>query len=230
LELIDNLYTSSFHDESPELKKLIKTHGVLQTLSKGDFIIQENTPSSGFYWIVEGAAKVTIQSNKKNEQIVTLLSQGEFVGISAVMNDHEHTKSAQILSSIARVLFIKKEDFLTFMHQYPMVVIPLMKHIESKIDKIENRAAQIMRKNIEQRLAYVYLMLQNKFGCDENGFIRFNLSPKDMANFVGTTRTTVYRVLRKFQDAKLLNQDHKRIQILTREGLQQIFNSQLELA
>jgi CRP/FNR family transcriptional regulator len=110
-----------------------------------------------------------------------------------------------------------------------MVMLPLLKHIEEKIERIEKRAAQIMRKTIEQRLAYVLLMLQNKFGMDEKGFLKFQLSPKDLANFVGTTRTTVYRVLKKLQNNKILNSDQKRVQILEAERLEKVFSDPVAL-
>ena len=230
MDSIENIYSDSFDDKHPELKELMLGYGKTREFAKGDFIIEEGKPSEGFYWVLEGGAKVCIQTNQKNEQIVTLLSVADFVGISAVMNNHTFNKSAKVLSDKAKVLFIGKNDFMEFMQKSPLVVIPLLKHIESKIDRIESRAAQIMRKTIEQRLAYAFLLLQIKFGCDEKGYIRFPFSPKDLANFVGTTRTTVYRVLRKFQDANLLNADQKRIKILESNQLQKLFNSELEIA
>jgi CRP-like cAMP-binding protein len=200
--------------------------GELKSFKKGEYIIKEGEAAQGFYWVLNGGAKVSIQTNTKTEQIVTVLSSADFVGISAVMERHQHNKSAYVLSEEAEVLFISQTNFYNFLQKHPMVVLPLLKHIEEKIERIEKRASQIMRKTIEQRLAYVFIMLQNKFGCDEKGFLEFQLSPKDLANFIGTTRTTVYRVLRKLQDNNIVNSDHKRVQILESNKLQELFSQQ----
>ena len=64
--------------------------------------------------MLSGGAKVSVQTGQKNEQIVTILSIADFVGISAVMNNHPYHKSARVLSEKATVLFIEKEAFLGF--------------------------------------------------------------------------------------------------------------------
>ena len=224
-----SVYETHFGTEYPALRELLLVHGELKHLKKGDFIIKEDEMAQGFYWMLSGGAKVTINTNK-TEQIVTVLSQGDFVGISAVMEKHLHNKSALVMSDTADVIFISQTVFFDFVKKQPLVVLPLLKHIEEKIERIEKRAAQIMRKTIEQRLAYVFIMLQRKFGCDEEGFLQFQLSPKDLANFIGTTRTTVYRVLRKLQNHHIVNSDHKRVQILEEKRLQDLYGQQFVAA
>lgn len=226
MSLVTSTFDKEFGNSYPELRRLLVEFGELKSFKKGDFIIKEGEVAQGFYWVLKGGAKVSIQTNTKTEQIVTVLSSADFVGISAVMERHLHNKSAYVLSDHAEVLFISQSDFYNFLQKNPMVVLPLLKHIEEKIERIEKRAAQIMRKTIEQRLAYVFIMLQKKFGCDEKGFLEFQLSPKDLANFIGTTRTTVYRVLRKLQNDHIVNSDHKRVQILESAKLRELFGQQ----
>jgi CRP-like cAMP-binding protein len=229
LSLVTSTFEKAFGNNYKELRELLVEFGELKSFKKGEFIIKEGEPAYGFYWVLKGGAKVSIQTNTKTEQIVTVLSSADFVGISAVMERHLHNKSAYVLSDSAEVLFISQADFFNYLQKYPMVVLPLLKHIEEKIERIEKRAAQIMRKTIEQRLAYVLIMLQKKFGSDEQGFLEFQLSPKDLANFIGTTRTTVYRVLRKLQDNHIVNSEHKRVQILQSDRLQELFSQQAAL-
>ncbi len=222
MSLITSTFEKAFGNNYPELRQLLVEFGEVKSFKKGDFIISEGEAAQGFYWVLKGGAKVSIQTKTKKEQIVTFLSPADFVGISAVMEKHLHNKSAFVLSDEAEVLFIAQQDFYTFLQRHRKVVLPLLKHIEEKIERIEKRAAQIMRTTIEQRLVYVFIMLQKKFGCDENGFLEFQLSPKDLANFIGTTRTTVYRVLRKLQENHIVNSDHKRVQILESNRLQEM--------
>lgn len=226
MSLVTTTFEKTFGNTYPELRQLLVEYGEIKSFINGDFIIKEGEFAQGFYWVLKGGAKVSIRTNTKTEQIVTVLSPADFVGISAVMERHVHNKSAYVLSDEAKVLFISQTDFYAFLQTHPMVVLPLLKHIEEKIGRIEKRAAQVMRKTIEQRLAYVFIMLQKKYGCDEKGFLEFQLSPKDLANFIGTTRTTVYRMLRKLQDKHIVNSEHKRLQILESDRLQELFSQQ----
>ena len=223
LSLIISTFETSYGNSFPELRKLLVDFGGVKRFNKGDIILKKGELAKGFYWVLEGSAKVSIQTNTKSEQIVTVLSPGDFVGISAVLEKKQHNKSAEVLSDVAQVLFISGSDFFSFLQNHPMVVLPLIKHIEDKIERIEKRASQIMGKTIEQRLAYVFIVFQKKFGCDEKGYLKIQLSPKDLANFIGTTRTTVYRVLRKLQNHYIINAEKKRVQILESEKLRELF-------
>jgi len=222
---MDKTYDKIFGDEYPLLKEMMRKYGTVKRYKAGEYIIKENNIADGFYWILSGGAKVYVHLSNNAEQIITVLSEGDFVGIAAVMNDHTYRKNAVMMSKTSEVMFIPKDDFYSWMEKNPIVALPILKQIESKIDRIENRATFIMRKSIEQRLAYVFLMLSEKFGKDEKGFLEFQLSPKDLANFIGTTRTTVYRVLKKFQDAHILNTHHKKIQVLNLHELQDLYES-----
>ena len=219
------IYNKIFSDEYPALKEMLERFGSLKRFKTGEFIIQEDNKAEGFYWILSGGAKVFVHLSNKAEQIITVLSEGDFIGIAAVMNDHLYRKNAVVVSADCEVMYIPKDDFFAWMETNPIVALPILRQIESKIDRIENRATFIMRKSIEQRLAYVFLMLFKKFGNDEKGFLKFQLSPKDLANFIGTTRTTVYRVLKKFQEAHILNTHHKKIQLLSIAELEGLYKN-----
>ncbi len=222
---MNRIYNKTFGEDYPALKEMLQIFGKTKKYRAGDFIITENQDADGFYWILKGGAKVFVHLSNNSEQITTVISPGDFVGIEAVMNNHSYRKNAVIVSDRADVMFIPKSDFYAWMEIHPIIALPILKQIESKIDRIENRATFIMRKSIEQRLAYVFLMLFNKFGNNEKGYLNFQLSPKDLANFIGTTRTTVYRVLKKLQEAHILFMHDKKVKLLELDELQELYQN-----
>lgn len=226
---LETTFFEIFGQNHFELLEMLDRYGEYRTLKKGEFLFRENDLPDGFYMILDGFLKVSKSVGEKSEQIIAVLSTGDFSGLSAVMNEHRYLKSTIALEGGASLIYLPKEKFFDWMKKYPTVVIPLLKQLEGKIDRIEDRATFIMRKNIEQRLAYAIVYLKRKFGVDENQFLKLRFTPQDFANFIGTTRTTVYRVFKRFEDNKLINIHNKKIMLLDAEGLEQIQGQQLTI-
>jgi CRP/FNR family transcriptional regulator len=71
-----------------------------------------------------------------------------------------------------------------------------------------------MRKTIDQRLAHAILLLNDKFGQNGDHFMKLRLSPQEFASFIGTTRTTIYRVFKRLEDEHLIEISNKRLRVL----------------
>jgi CRP/FNR family transcriptional regulator len=66
------------------------------------------------------------------------------------------------------------------------------------------------------------LALRKKFGLTPDGFLRVRLSPQELASFIGTTRTTIYRILKKFENSHAVEVEQKRIKLVNEESLRMI--------
>ena len=222
-KILEEVFFEVFGENHFELLEMLDRHGEKMVFEKGRHIFQEGDAATGFYWVLDGFVKVCKNLDAEHRQIITILSKGDFIGLSAVMNDHAFSKSSIVINKEANVIYMPKVHFMHWIEKFPSVVIPLMKQVESKIDRIENRAAFIMRKNIDQRLAYSIMMLKDKFGYDGNKFLKYHFTPQEFANFIGTTRTTIYRVFKKFEDQKLISVRGKRIQLMDAHRLEEIY-------
>jgi CRP-like cAMP-binding protein len=79
-----------------------------------------------------------------------------------------------------------------------------------------------MRKTIDQRLAHALLVLSERFGLGADKSLNIKLSPQEIASFIGTTRTTIYRILKRFEQECALVVDHKNIRVLNSDLLRTI--------
>lgn len=222
LNLVEEIFEDVFGDEFPELLQLFKKHGEYCSYQKGDFIYREKAPTVGFYWILNGCAKVCQCHKQENEQIITLLGRGDFGGITATMNRKPYSKSCIAVDDNTIALLVPHEAFYEWFAKYPVITLPLMRMVEDKIDRIENRATNFISKNIEQRLAGALLLVEKKFGYDAEDFLNTTLSPQEYASIIGTTRTTIYRIFKKLEDAGIIKIDHKRIRLIEKEMLEVI--------
>ena len=71
----------------------------------------------------------------------------------------------------------------------------------SKIPIFEN-----LNNEVDSRMAYLLTDLMEKYGeiTEDNISIKLPLSREDMASFIGVTRETISRKLKKFEDEKLI--------------------------
>ncbi len=66
-------------------------------------------------------------------------------------------------------------------------------------------------------LQKLYWLLK-KFGVNEEGFISFAISRRDIASYTGTAYETVYKLLMEFTESGFIKTDGKDIAILNKEG------------
>jgi len=68
-------------------------------------------------------------------------------------------------------------------------------------------------------LAHAILLLRDKFGQNGDNYMMLKLSPQEFANFIGTTRTTIYRVFKRLEDDHMIEINNKRLRILNDSAL-----------
>jgi len=220
--LVQNTYRAIFGNEYPELLKLFLAHGQVKAFAKGKPLFKENDAPLGFFWILEGNCKICKCLNEEIEQIVTIVGPGDFTGITSCLNDVPYKIGCVALHSSTQALFIPKESFYLWLTKYPGITLPLLKQMDSKIDRIENRAAYFLRKTIDQRLAHAILLLRDKFGQNGDNYMKLRLSPQEFASFIGTTRTTIYRVFKRLEDEHMIEINNKRLRIVDDTALRSL--------
>ena len=212
-------YNLVFGEEYPELYKLFLAVGDIRTYARGYSLFREGEDAEGFYWILSGHAKICKCLRLDDEQILTLVGPGDFTGLTSCLNGGQYKKGCVAIGGSVQAVYIPKESFLEWFAKHPGLSLPLLKQIDSKIDRIENRASYFMRKTIDQRLAHALILLGSKFGFTPDRYLKIKLSPQELASFIGTTRTTVYRILKRFESEALILIDHKRIKVLNSDAL-----------
>ena len=210
-------FSSAFSEAHEGLLRTVESVGLYRKYAIEDFLFRQGTFSEGVFCMLSGKVK-TINKVGTKEQIINLSAAGDLIGVHAATHDCKHIKSAQALED-SELCFIPKTGFLDMIHTYPGIAPSLLKHMHEDIDEIENRALMMVRRPTRERLANAILILEKKFGLKDNAFIDVRFTPLDFANFISTTRTTVYRTLKHFEEEGLISLHKHRIRLLNREGL-----------
>lgn len=192
---------------------LAKVLALIQRRSydKGDVIFREGDLCDRLLIVNGGSMKVFQVSKEGKEQILYILSEGDFIGDLNLLKKDVYRLNATALEE-THLCTISKDDFDTLLASYPALYLQVMAYAHDRIKDLENLVQTLTTKDVESRLAVLLNRLALSFGVEkEKGIeIQLSLTREEMANFVGLTRETVSRKLSGMQADGLieLNDNH----------------------
>jgi CRP-like cAMP-binding protein len=95
----------------------------------------------------------------------------------------------------------------------------MMQKIAYELGESSNTIAFLAQKTVRERLAEILILLEQKLGCDPEGFINISLTREEIANLIGTATESAIRLISEFKSDKLIEVEGRNIKILNREKL-----------
>ena len=203
-----------------ELLEVVKAIGSRE-VKKGDVIFQEGGISNSLCFINEGKVKLYKYTKDGKEQILSILSKNDFVGDLELLKESPHKFNAEAIED-CKLCIITKDEMKTLMMNNPEMVIKILESVAEKLSQMEELIQNLATNDIDARVAYLLIELIEKYGHrkDDNIIIELSITREDMANYIGVTRETMSRKLRKFEDDGIIQLDGmKRIIVLNEEKL-----------
>lgn len=168
---------------------------------KGQIIFFEGDISDKLYVINKGKIKIFKYTREGKEQILYILSEGDFVGDLSLLKKDEFKFNAEALED-ANICVLTKDDFDGIIKESPEIAISILQVVYDRIVKLENLIQSLSTKDIEARIAGLLLSFIKDFGVRKGDIIELELplSREDIANYIGVTRETISRKLGSMQD------------------------------
>lgn len=198
----DNLPTGDFEEE---------------VYTIGQVVFRINSMPYGLYYIKSGKVKVFKYGSDGKEQILTIAGEGRFLGYKDLLADRRYTSGATVVED-ATLVFIPKADFQQIFRSNDASDY-FTNLLCRDLIEAEERMVSMAYKPVRGRLAESLLNLSGTYKNHVHGI---ELTREDLANFVGTAKETVIRLLSEFKTEKLIKIDGRSIEILSEPGLQRI--------
>lgn len=191
--------------------------------SKGDVIFTEGDTADTLYFVNMGKIKLYKYNKEGKEQILHMMCEGDFFGELDLLKTSEYKFNSRAIES-CKVCTLSKQEMKNIILKNPEIAIKLLESAGERLAEAENLAQNLSTNDVDSRMAYLLLSFIEKFGArdekSENVMIKIPFSREDMANYIGVTRETISRKLKKFEDEKLINMIGPKIIIVTdEEGL-----------
>jgi len=190
--------------------------------SKGQTVFFEGKTPTGIYCLNSGKVKIFKSGIDGKEQIVRIVTPGNFIGIRSLLGNQNYSASATTLED-SFICFINKQVFFHLLKKYPRLSKQLMVNLSQLLMEAEDKITSLAQKPVRERLAETLIILNKVFFHDKIDVNNsFSLSREDLANIVGTATETVIRLLTEFKNENLITTKGRKITIVDIKGLRKI--------
>ncbi len=189
--------------------------------NKGEILFNEGGVANNMFFVNEGKVKLYKYTKEGKEQILHILSEGEFFGELNLLTYAVHHFNAKTIKN-CKICVINNDAMKKIIEKNPQIGIKFLERAGERLANAENLAQSLATNDADSRVAYLLIDLLERYEEFNRGKKEFtiSMSREDMANCIGVTRETMSRKLKKFEDEGLIKIPKvKQIVILDEEGL-----------
>ena len=179
----------------------------MQTLKPHDPIYFPDEPSRAIFFLKEGHVKISRLTSDGKELILDVIGPGELFGELSLGEEGEpRSEIAQALDTVL-ICTIKQADFEGLLKMNPDLNLQVTKRMGLRLRKIEERVADLIFKDVQQRIASFFVRYAEEFGKIKQGVltIKTHLTHQEIAFLTGAARQTVTTTLNELREAGILD-------------------------
>mgnify|MGYP001316887466 FL=1 len=205
-----NIFSDLSESELNSIQEICKT----RKYPKNSMIILEEEMGDVVFIVMSGTVKITRVNDEGKEVILAMLGSGEVFGEMAILDGE--SRSANALSQEnCEVITINREDFLSLLKTNNKVSLNLMTEFAIRLRKSDQQIEALSLDDAEHRIGVSILNLAEELGVIRQGVVTVENLPyqQDIANMAGTSRETVSRVMKTFEDRGLITKTGHKLSI-----------------
>ena len=193
-------------------------------VGNGRVLFKKGDPGSSMMAVLRGRVRIGTYSEDGREVILNIIEPGGVVGEMALLDGKERSADATAMGDGA-LLVIERRDFLPFLERNPQVAVRLLEVLCDRVRKVSALVEDIVFLNLPGRLARLLLKLAELHGTETAGGgrrIEVKLSQKDLGGLIATSRESVNKQLRTWQEEGLIATDRGGIMLLRPAALEEL--------
>jgi len=202
----------------PDLLSQLFRGQTIEHWSDGETLFLQDDPSDRVFGIVSGAVEISLLSPDGRKIVANLVTAPSLVGEIGALDGGPRTATATCsgpcrLQSLSRANFLDK---VTSTRELSAAVIDLLC---SRIRWISGEFGDQVMLKVDARLAKRLLSMAAALA---EGREWIEISQSELADFLGATRESVNKHLKRWREARLIDIRRSGVRILDREGLKGI--------
>lgn len=205
-----SIFDSLSDEKISALEKIVS----VRDYPKGSMIILEEEFGDIVFIIKFGTVKITRVNDEGKEVILAMLGESEIFGEMALIDGEARSANA-LAQEDCQLIAISSEDFISILKDNFSVSLSLMGELAKRLRKSDQHIEALSLNDAEHRIGVSILNLAEEIGVIRRGKVTIENLPfqQDIANMSGTSRETVSRILRLFEDRSLISKDGHKVLI-----------------
>ncbi len=234
LQIIENCIKCSYRehrlfcDLSREALTKLQLIKATSVYPKGTLLCLEGQAPRGIYVLCTGRAKLSTTSAEGKSIILRIAEPGEVLGLTAAVSNTPYEATIETMEP-SQANFISQADFVRFLEEFPDVGIKVAQQLTHNCKCAYSEIRSLgLSNSVPEKIAKLVLSwahhpleLHKKLGPKEIP-IRVTLTQEEIAQFVGTSRETVSRVLSEFRRKGWLKVKGATWSILDKDALERL--------
>jgi len=195
------LFTGLYDEDLIKIENTMST----RTFPKNSMIVLEEEYGDTVYIVKTGTIKITRLNDEGKEVILALMGSGEFFGELAALDGE--ARSANALAQEECILYLfNRSDFIDLLKHNNKIAFNLLSELAKRIRHSDQQIEALSLDDAEHRIGVCILNLAEDNGVIRKGQVTIQKLPfqQDIANIAGTSRETVSRVLKLFEEKDLV--------------------------
>lgn len=186
---------------------------------QGELIRKQGTYMSHVLSLNSGMAKIYLEGSGNMNAILRIVKPTNFIGGPGIYYDQLHHYSIAALVD-THICFIDIHVFKQIMNQNKIFANEFLKDLSKITISVYQRLMNLLQKKIPGRMADTLLYLSDEILNGSKSVS--SLSYQDLADLSGMAKDSAIKVIRDFQNEKLINYEKHELEIINPEGLRKI--------
>lgn len=189
------------------LSHLLDTVHHIRKIEKGTFLFQEGSPADEMYIVQSGILQISKIIPDGRELTLRMCSNGDFVGeLNLFSPSSRYLLSARVIES-GEVAVIMKDVLEEKLGQNISLSFEFIKWMSQQYRKTQTKFRDLVLHGKKGALYSTLIRFSNSYGIKTNKgiLIELPLTNQELANFCGTSREVVNRLLSDLRKAKILS-------------------------
>jgi len=142
---------------------------------KGENIFLEGDEAHTLYLINEGKIKLYKYTKDGKQQILHILSDGDFFGELNLFKGSKYSFNAEAIAP-TKICTLTKEKMKEIILEKPEIGIKILEVVGERLSKVESLAQHLATNDIESRLAYLLIDMMESDGVKGKNGIEINMT------------------------------------------------------
>ncbi|WHY98768.1 Crp/Fnr family transcriptional regulator [Peribacillus simplex] len=212
-----------------ELSLSNRMHSILDNkqqvkhMEKGRYLFQESTPASDLYYILKGKVEVSKVVPDGRELTIRISSENDLVGEAVLFSPNpKYMMNAKMMED-GTVAVISKEALEEKIASDSHLAVEMMTWLSAQNRKNQAKFRDMLLHGKKGAFYSTLIRLSNSYGTEaEDGkVINLPFTNQELANFCGTSREVVNRMLSQLRKNNVISIKKGRITILDFDFLKQ---------
>ncbi len=209
---------SSLNDEE---MALISSEAVTYSYKRGDVIFAQGDKANHLYIVCSGKMKIKKYTVDGKEQILYILSSGDFIGAFNLLKADKFDFTAEALED-TEISTVSKSAFNEVLLKNPDITLKVLEKAYERIQKVESLVERLGTNSVDAKVAGLLLNLETNFGhkTKDGTLLTLSINREEMGSYAGIARETMTRKLKLFQELGVIKLiGTKQILIMNRDAL-----------